>query len=100
MKSTIEPADKPRLDSQQIAVRSLMDDGQYRTVEAVGVWLRTKGITATESSITARLRALRNPKFGGYIVEKTQLRPGLFAYRAIQPEPPKPEPKLIQKELF
>jgi hypothetical protein len=99
MPSTMTDADKPRLDSQQVAVRALMDDGEWRTYAAIGVWLAAKGIKATEASISARVRALRDPKFGGYEVERKQMRPGLFAYRAIPPAPPKSEAK-VQKEMF
>jgi uncharacterized membrane protein len=34
-----------------------------------------------EASISARLRDLRKPKFGGYTVERQYVERGLFRYR-------------------
>ena len=39
-----------------------------------------------QASISARLRDLRKPKFGGYTVERRYVRRGLFEYRLLLPK--------------
>jgi hypothetical protein len=57
--------DGKRLSRQLLAVKTLMWDGRWRTLRMIQ--------TATgfpEASISARLRDLRKPRFGGFIVER------------------------------
>lgn len=74
---TYEPArDETRLNVQLRAVRDLMADGKWRTLERIA--------TATghpEASVSARLRDLRKPRFGGHTVERRYVGDGLWEYR-------------------
>lgn len=48
-----------------------------------------------EASISAQLRHLRKPKFGGYIVEKRRRAgSGTWEYRVRRPDPPKQEQRI------
>lgn len=77
---TFDPIhDAARLTGQLERVWTLMRDGQWRTLdEIVAV---TGGTTA---SVSARLRDLRKPRFGGYTVARRargDRQRGLFEYQ-------------------
>lgn len=80
---------------QRQAVLALMSDGKFRTLFELERELRKRGRTYLSTSISARLRELRNPKFGGWIVERRR-REGATdrtqEYRVVAPEP--------QRQLF
>lgn len=70
--------DQARLETQLAKVRSLMLDGQWRTlcqIQAV--------CGGSEAGISARLRDLRKLKNGGYAVERQRVLGGLYAYRVV-----------------
>jgi len=69
--------DRPRLENQLSLVRQLMSDGRWRTLAEV---LAGVGV-GSEAGISARLRDLRKPKFGGYVVERRRRHGGLWEYR-------------------
>lgn len=71
-----ETRDKSRLSKQLIRVRDAMLDGKWRTFSQISE------ITGDpEPSISAQLRHLRKPEFGGYDVDKRKLPSGLWEYR-------------------
>lgn len=84
--------DQPRLQHQHERIRDLMLDGEWRTLAEIEIYT-----AYPQSSISAQLRHLRKPKFGGYRVFKRRREPwaGLFEYQVKLPEMP-PQ----QKELF
>ena len=57
--------DGPRISRQRDAIRFAMADYRWRTLRELA---HTTG--HPEASISARLRDLRKPKFGGFEVEK------------------------------
>jgi hypothetical protein len=69
--------DYKRLSSLLDDVKHLMSDGQWRTIPTI---CDTIG-ASSEASVSARLRDLRKPKFGGYIVERKFIGNGLWTYR-------------------
>lgn len=73
--------DGERLKSQLIRVKDLMRDGRYRTLGTIMVIV---GGTS-EAGVSARLRDLRKPKFGGYLIEKKRLvdAAGTWMYRML-----------------
>lgn len=73
--------DGDRLGTQLELVRGLMADGVSRSLGDIVAALRIRGCTATEASVSARLRDLRKERFGGYSVERTYLGSGLYSYR-------------------
>jgi hypothetical protein len=98
--------DHKRMAHQLDTVREFMADGVWRTVAEIvqaltthemaqGTCLRCKTTDraqpcllahATETGISARLRDLRKPKFGGYVVEsKRRYDGGLWEYRLVVP---------------
>jgi hypothetical protein len=80
--ATYDPAkDKERLTSQLQRVAAIMSDGQWRTLQQI-----TEVIDgSSEAGISARIRDLRKPKFGGYLVEKKRIEEdkGTWAYRLL-----------------
>ena len=90
-----EEHDEERLSRQIIRVRSIMLDGQWRTLAEIAA------ITGDpQASISARLRDLRKRKFGSYIVNRRRRglkKHGLFEYQLLprlpdnedQQQPPK-----------
>ena len=72
------PRDQVRLNAQQQRVFDVMKDGKWRTIIAIGYVTRDP-----QASISARLRDLRKPKFGGHIVERKYIADGLWQYRMI-----------------
>ena len=68
--------DQSRLALQLGAVKRLMADGAWRTLSQIAA-----RVDAPEASLSARLRDLRKPKFGGHIVERRYLSDGIWQYR-------------------
>lgn len=79
--------DKHRLNTQLEAVKAIMLDGEWRTFDKIKSHLALcYSLSASEASISARLRDLRKPKFGGFTVERKRMREsGLWAYRVVRP---------------
>jgi len=74
-------ADLERLTGQNKRVHDLMADGQWRTLAEIAGLLRDP-----EASISARLRDLRKPKFGGHTVNRRHRGPkenGLYEYQLV-----------------
>lgn len=75
----IESLDQHRLTNQNEIIKSLMIDGEWRTLSEI------ESITRfPQSSISAQLRHLRKERFGGYVVNKRrrgERSNGLFEYR-------------------
>lgn len=78
---TYEPArDGDRLRAQLGRTRAVMLDGEWHTLHELAA--RTGD---PEASVSARLRDLRKPKFGGWIVEREYVADGLWRYRLLRP---------------
>ena len=74
--------DGERLSIQHLRIKKLMSDLQWRTLEEIS------SLTGDPpASVSAQLRHLRKPRFGGYKVEKMNLGGGLFTYRVLHPYP-------------
>lgn len=80
---TYDPAlDHDRLARQLGRVYSLMIDGRWRTLDEIA-----RELDDPPASISARLRDLRKPKFGGYEVERRRRGieiKGLHEYRLLR----------------
>lgn len=71
--------DHSRLLAQHQRIKNLMLDGQWRTLNEI-----RDELNIPPSSISAQLRHLRKPRFGGYKVDKRakgSRYKGLFEYR-------------------
>ena len=83
--ATFDPHhDGPRLARQFGAVRALVLDGEWHTLRELA-----DAIGAPEASVSARLRDLRKPEGGGYIVERRRRgnpANGLHEYRVVIPD--------------
>ena len=77
-----EELDHDRLSTQLQAVKNLMSDGEWRTLDEIAFI-----VTGSIASISARLRDLRKEKFGAHTVERRRVdsaeSAGLFEYRLI-----------------
>jgi len=65
-----------RLKRQLDQVRELMKERRWWTLREL--WARIQG---SESAISARIRDLRKPKFGGYTILSRRRSKGLWEYR-------------------
>lgn len=86
--STIEPdRDHDRLNKQLDAVRNALADGKWWTLEQLADTAH-----APQPSVSARLRDLRKPKFGGYGIERVYVTGsnGLWKYRMVSGAQPIP----------
>lgn len=90
---TFDPAlDEQRLLTQLGRVFDAMRDGQWWTIPQLYshcVLCRTvAGLDGADShaGISARIRDLRKPRFGGYEVEHERVSGGLWRYRLQVPE--------------
>lgn len=82
--------DGDRLGRQVRAVFDLMKDGRWRTLQEV-----SDAVSAPAPSVSARLRDLRKPKFGGWNVARRRRgnpREGLFEYQLSAFARPEPKP--------
>ena len=70
--------DHDRLATLLERVRLLMLDGNWRTLAAISL-----AAGGTEASVSARLRDLRKPSGGSYLVDRERVKGarGLFRYR-------------------
>ena len=73
-----EDRDGGRLRAQYNRVFNLMKDGRWRTLSDIEAMTHDP-----QGSISARLRDMRKPKFGGHVVERKRLLGGLFVYRVV-----------------
>lgn len=64
-------ADHARLGHQMRRVLTAVIDGEWHTLAELAA-----ATDAPEASVSARLRDLRKPQFGGYIVEHDRRAPG------------------------
>ena len=77
---TYDPArDGMRLGAQLLRVWALMSDGKWRTLAEI-----SNNTGDPQASISARLRDIRKPKFGGHAVEVEHLGRGLYQYRLVR----------------
>ena len=70
--------DLSRLNDQMRAVFLLMQDGQWRPLFAIA-----HHTGHPEASVSARLRDLRKPRYGGFTVERRYIANGVFHYRLV-----------------
>ena len=74
---TYQPAqDSERLSGQLGAVYEALSDAQWWTLAALA-----ERAGASEASVSARLRDLRKPRFGGHVIDRRRCSPALFEYR-------------------
>jgi hypothetical protein len=75
----IPDRDDARLSGQILRVWECMKDAKWRTLREIS------NITGDpEASISAQLRHLRKPRFGGHDVEKEYISNGLYKYRLLK----------------
>jgi len=76
--------DTQRLSSQLLRVERLMRDGKWRSLAHIAV-----DVGGSEAGVSARLRDLRKPRFGGWRVERRKVycESGWFEYRLLPPVP-------------
>lgn len=66
------------------AVRNNMREGGWWTIEQMRQQLASEGIGSTETSVSARIRDLRKPAYGGYTIKRRQLTPrSLWEYAMV-----------------
>jgi len=68
--------DADRLKSQMKVIRAAMSDGAWHTLAELA---ERSGYP--EASISARIRDLRKPRWGGFEVQREFVRRGLWRYR-------------------
>ena len=89
----LEESDHVRLTGQLADVLAVLEDHQWHSLTDVS---RRSG--APEASASARIRDLRKPKFGGYVINRRHLGNGLYEYQ-LAPPPPKPT-VLLQETVW
>lgn len=70
--------DDVRLTGQLLRVWNVMCDGSWKTLPQIA-----EATGDPEASISAQLRHLRKPRFGGHTIEKEYIINGLYRYRLI-----------------
>lgn len=70
--------DRTRLNAQSFRVFKAMQSGEWRTLREIA-----EETHDPEASVSARLRDLRKPEFGGFRVERRFVYRGLWQYRLI-----------------
>ncbi len=82
----IPERDDVRLTGQILRVWDVVNDNRWHTLKEI-----SDKTGDPEASISAQLRHLRKPRFGGYIVEREYINDGLYRYRVL--------PKETEKEI-
>lgn len=78
-------SDVQRLGSQLERVKQAMNNGSWWTLAELAT-----AVNGSEAGVSARLRDLRKPRFGGYRVERRRIVKwslGLWQYRLLPPLP-------------
>ena len=70
--------DMNRLNAQMKRVYALMKDSEWRTLAEIARFTND-----SEASISARLRDLRKPKFGGLTVNRRRRTQGQYEYQVL-----------------
>jgi hypothetical protein len=70
--------DYDRLNAQAADVAKVMADQCWHTLDTIEI--RTGH---PQASISARLRDLRKPRFGGHKVERQRMKGGIYMYRLV-----------------
>ena len=70
--------DDPRLTGQLLRIVECMRDGKWRTLPDI-----ESATGDPAASISAQLRHLRKPRFGGHTVNKDYLGDGLWQYQVL-----------------
>lgn len=70
--------DNERLSNQLYRVWDCMVDGKWRTLNQISV-----ATGDPEPSISAQLRHLRKPRFGGHTIERRYCGNGLYEYKLV-----------------
>jgi hypothetical protein len=70
--------DAVRLNAQAQDVWDLMRDGKWRSLAVI-----SRCTHHPQTSVSARLRDFRKPRFGGHTVERHYLSLGLWVYRLV-----------------
>ncbi len=70
--------DGARLTGQLDRVRLVMADARWRTLRTIA-----KAVDGSEAGVSARLRDLRKPRFGGHTVERRYQAEGVWEYRLL-----------------
>lgn len=70
-----------RLTKQHMAIKALMSDGNWRTLDEICEMVQLESIKCPHASASAQLRHLRKDRFGAHDVEKRHIRHGLYEYR-------------------
>lgn len=80
---TYDPAlDEDRLRTQLGRVYELMLDGDWYQLSWIKNLIDYSYLTnCSEAGISARIRDLRKPKFGNYVIERRRVEGGLWEYR-------------------
>ena len=73
--------DDARLTGQILRVWNCVSDGKWKTLRQIA-----QETGDPEASVSAQLRHLRKPRFGGYTVEREYIDNGLYKYRLIPKE--------------
>jgi hypothetical protein len=71
-----EKLDGARLRTQLAKVASAMGDGEWHTLDELA-----QRCGGSAPAISARVRDLRKPKFGGHVVVRRRARAGLWQYQ-------------------
>ena len=81
----VHERDHKRLTGQLGRVYDVVKDGQWHTITEIqaATFRNSEGIYDSITGISARLRDLRKPKFGGHEVERQHVGDGLYRYRFI-----------------
>ena len=77
-----EERDGERLSTELASVKAYVLDGTWHYLAEI-----SSALGYPEASVSARLRDLRKPRFGGYLVEREYVRRGLHRYRVLCAEP-------------
>lgn len=76
----VKVRDRKRLAGLVLRVCDLMLDHQWRSLAEI-----SGAVGGSEAGVSARLRDLRKPSFGGYTVERKYIKDGLWLYRIAPP---------------
>lgn len=77
-----QPRDGARLSGQLQRVWEVMRDGEWRTLDDLAALAN-----GSPAAVSARLRDLRKPRFGGHTVKRKYLGNGLWAYQLTPKHP-------------
>lgn len=79
-RTTIKESYHSRMNSRMLSVLTLISDGEWRSLKQISEAVAYPSLTG----LSACIRSLRKPEYGGHVIEKRFISESLYEYRLVK----------------